>query len=297
VSCLFEFEVEDTGQGIPEAAQARIFEPFVQGENGLARKYGGTGLGLAICRQLAALMGGTVSLRSGIGAGSTFTMRIPLRVKLDPSETKTTRRVSLEPLERAGLGIDERNMTDTEKRLSHSRLSKDERSTSVPVSPTNLNVTPTRESRPTLPPVADHHEKTVDDKPVGLRVLVADDNATNLEVLRRMLLLEKVVDVQLAMNGKEAFEKAKADMELGRRFDIIFMDIQMPEMDGLESTRLIREAGYTGPIVALSAFGEEGIGEQCSEAGVSRYMSKPINRKAIKQALELVCDTESDKQN
>jgi osomolarity two-component system sensor histidine kinase SLN1 len=79
VSCLFEFEVEDTGQGIPEAAQARIFEPFVQGENGLARKYGGTGLGLAICRQLAALMGGTVSLRSGIGAGSTFTMRIPLR--------------------------------------------------------------------------------------------------------------------------------------------------------------------------------------------------------------------------
>jgi osomolarity two-component system sensor histidine kinase SLN1 len=179
-------------------------------------------------------------------------------VKLDPSETKTTRRVSLEPLERAGLGIDERNMTDTEKRLSHSRLSKDERSTSVPVSPTNLNVTPTRESRPTLPPVADHHEKTVDDKPVGLRVLVADDNATNLEVLRRMLLLEKVVDVQLAMvssllcpkladlanhiqNGKEAFEKAKADMELGRRFDIIFMDIQV-------RSPIVPSLGYLHPI-------------------------------------------------
>lgn len=79
VSCLFEFEVEDTGQGIPEDAQAHIFEPFVQGENGLARKYGGTGLGLAICRQLATLMGGTIWLKSRTGVGSTFTMRIPLR--------------------------------------------------------------------------------------------------------------------------------------------------------------------------------------------------------------------------
>lgn len=79
VSCLFEFEVEDTGQGIPQAAQQRIFEPFVQGENGLARKYGGTGLGLAICRQLATLMGGNISLTSTMGIGSTFTMRIPLR--------------------------------------------------------------------------------------------------------------------------------------------------------------------------------------------------------------------------
>lgn len=76
---LFEFEVEDTGHGIPEEIQQRVFEPFIQGEIGLARKFGGAGLGLAICRQLATLMGGSISLKSTLGVGSTFTMRVPLR--------------------------------------------------------------------------------------------------------------------------------------------------------------------------------------------------------------------------
>ena len=75
----FEFEVEDTGPGIPEHLQKRIFEPFVQGDLGLSKKYGGTGLGLSICSQLAKLMGGSIDLRSQIGTGSTFTMRIPLK--------------------------------------------------------------------------------------------------------------------------------------------------------------------------------------------------------------------------
>ena len=76
---LFEFEVQDTGPGIPPAQQQKVFEPFVQGDLGLSRKYGGTGLGLSICSQLAALMGGSVSLRSEVGVGSTFTMHIPLK--------------------------------------------------------------------------------------------------------------------------------------------------------------------------------------------------------------------------
>src|SRR5277367_3069984 len=76
---LFEFEVEDTGPGISPALQERVFEPFVQGELGLSKKYGGTGLGLSICSQLATLMGGTITLESQVGVGSTFTMRIPLK--------------------------------------------------------------------------------------------------------------------------------------------------------------------------------------------------------------------------
>jgi osomolarity two-component system sensor histidine kinase SLN1 len=76
---LFEFEVEDTGPGISPALQDRVFEPFVQGDLGLSKKYGGTGLGLSICSQLATLMGGTITLESKVGVGSTFTMRIPLR--------------------------------------------------------------------------------------------------------------------------------------------------------------------------------------------------------------------------
>ena len=71
--------MEDTGPGIPEDQQKKIFEPFVQGDLGLSKKYGGTGLGLSICAQLANLMGGSITLKSVVGVGSTFAMVIPLR--------------------------------------------------------------------------------------------------------------------------------------------------------------------------------------------------------------------------
>jgi osomolarity two-component system, sensor histidine kinase SLN1 len=75
---LFEFEVEDTGPGVPEHLQQEIFKPFVQGDLALSKKYGGTGLGLAICAQIATLMGGKITLKSTISVGSTFTLCIPL---------------------------------------------------------------------------------------------------------------------------------------------------------------------------------------------------------------------------
>lgn len=75
----FEFEVADTGPGIPDTLLDKIFEPFVQGDLGLSKKFGGTGLGLSICSQLAHLMKGSMGVRSTVGSGSTFTMKIPLR--------------------------------------------------------------------------------------------------------------------------------------------------------------------------------------------------------------------------
>lgn len=76
---IFEFEVQDTGPGIPQHMQEKVFEPFVQGDLGLSKKFGGTGLGLSICQQLATLMGGTVTLKSAPSVGTIFTMRIPLK--------------------------------------------------------------------------------------------------------------------------------------------------------------------------------------------------------------------------
>ena len=76
---FFEFEVRDTGPGIPPAQQQKVFEPFVQGDLGLSKKFGGTGLGLSICAQLATLMRGEITLESTEDEGSTFNMRIPLR--------------------------------------------------------------------------------------------------------------------------------------------------------------------------------------------------------------------------
>ncbi len=122
--------------------------------------------------------------------------------------------------------------------------------------------------------------------PGRLRVLVADDNSTNIEVVSRMLKLEDVYDVTIAKDGQEAYDLVKANMEKNQGFDVIFMDIQMPNLDGLESTRLIRKMGYSAPIVALTAFSEESNVKECMESGMNEFLSKPIRRPALKEVLQ-----------
>lgn len=105
-----------------------------------------------------------------------------------------------------------------------------------------------------------------------------------------MLALEEVYDVTMVKDGQEAFDTVKANMEKGTVFDLIFMDIQvsqgpsagrvttaayqlqMPNLDGLQSTRLIREIGYSAPIVALSAFAEESNIKDCMDSGMDMFM-------------------------
>jgi osomolarity two-component system, sensor histidine kinase SLN1 len=119
-----------------------------------------------------------------------------------------------------------------------------------------------------------------------LKVLVADDNSTNIEVVSRMLKLEDVYDVTIAKDGQEAYDLVKATMEKNESFDVIFMDVQMPNVDGLQSTRLIREMGYTSPIVALTAFSEESNVRECINSGMDEFLAKPIRRPALKQVLK-----------
>lgn len=84
IGFVIDFEVEDTGPGIPEHLQQEIFKPFVQGDLALSRKHGGTGLGLAICSQLAEMMGGSIVVKSTVDIGSTFTLTLPLRYTKEP---------------------------------------------------------------------------------------------------------------------------------------------------------------------------------------------------------------------
>lgn len=101
-----------------------------------------------------------------------------------------------------------------------------------------------------------------------------------------MLKLEDIYDVTVARDGQEAYEMVKASMDLGLVFNLIFMDIQMPNLDGLQSTRLIRQMGYSAPIVALTAFAEESNVKECMESGMDMFLSKPIRRPALKQVLK-----------
>ncbi|KAI1332704.1 hypothetical protein F5Y16DRAFT_123285 [Xylariaceae sp. FL0255] len=282
---LFDFEVEDTGPGIPEHLQARVFEPFVQGDLGLTKKYGGTGLGLSICQQLANLMGGSIIMKSAVGVGTTFTMRIPLKYVRDRSSSTASSSVRSRSRSSSVVSNDGEARKAT---LAEARTSVlDQQPRLVGLSHPFFTATPKSVSSPSPDDQMKAVEKARANKGEGrLRVLVAEDNPTNIEVVRRMLKLEDVYDVTIAGDGQEAYDLVKASMVNKTQFDLIFMDIQMPNVDGLQSTRLIRKMGFNAPIVALTAFSDESNVKNCMDSGMNEFLSKPIRRPALKQVLK-----------
>ena len=80
-------------------------------------------------------------------------------------------------------------------------------------------------------------------------------------------------------------------MSSGDKFDLVFMDVQMPNLDGIQSTRLIREMGFSAPIVALTAFAEKSNEDECMASGMDYFLAKPIRRPALKQVLKKYCAT------
>lgn len=294
-SLVFQFEVEDNGPGIPAHLQRRIFDPFVQGDLGLNRKYGGTGLGLSICAQLARILNGKISVDSEEGRGSVFTLRIPL---------KFIREIATSPYGSSAPGSRTPSVLSLDDFANAARTSSQNGSVKgEPAAPgfekseiqprlvglSQPFFTPTVPASPASTASKGPHSSTNPnvqcEAPKKVRVLVAEDNTVNQEVVRRMLALEEVYDVTMVKDGQEAFDTVKTNMEKGLVFDLIFMDIQMPNLDGLQSTRLIREMGYSAPIVALSAFAEESNIKDCMESGMDMFISKPIRRPALKQVL------------
>ena len=117
----------------------------------------------------------------------------------------------------------------------------------------------------------------------SVRVLLAEDNPVN-QKLATLMLNKAGYQVEVAENGKNAVDKYTAAPS---DFDLIFMDVQMPEMDGLEATRAIRDKGFDSiPIVAMTAHAMKGDREKCLEAGMDDYITKPIKRKIVFDILE-----------
>lgn len=116
------------------------------------------------------------------------------------------------------------------------------------------------------------------DEQSALRVLIAEDNAMNLLLVQKMV--EKIdAQVEVATNGKEAIDAVRAG-----DFDVVLMDVQMPEMDGIEATKYIREhveKARNLPIIAVTANAMDGDREKYFAAGMNGYVSKPINRQKL----------------
>ncbi len=239
---LYRFCVRDTGIGISEEVQSRIFDPFSQADSSTTRKYGGTGLGLTICRTLISRMDGEMWVESKPGKGSCFSFEIPLSAKVEaqPSSGAETARAR-----------DDEKGNPGQTHLDANRIGP--------------------------APGGDEH-------PRSPRVLLTEDNAVNRKLGVR-LLEKRGYEVKTAENGRIAVEMVRKE-----NFDLILMDVQMPEMDGFEATAAIRrlqqESGKRTPIVAMTAHALAGYKERCLDAGMDNYLTKPIRPELLYSVID-----------
>jgi two-component system sensor histidine kinase/response regulator len=362
----FVIAVEDTGPGIADDQQALVFEKFHQVDGSSTRAHMGTGLGLAITAQLVERMNGSIELRSEVGHGSTFTVRLPLEPReheeasavlpraelsglrvlvvddhpvnlriLDEQLARWGMRVScafgadeaLRMLRQAelhetpfelvlidyqmpdvdGMGLVRSLLIELERPpqpVLLTSLSKDVGSEAIwnagfrgylvkPLHMEDLRIVLTLvwgQRHSTAPhlitrQVAQRQQALATPSSPGCRarVLVVDDNPINLKVASRSL--EKLgCMVRTAANGQEAL-----DVLQEHDVDLVFMDIQMPVMDGLEATQAIREReaakGRRTPIVAMTAHAMAGYREVCLQAGMDGYIAKPLRGADMARAL------------
>jgi PAS domain S-box-containing protein len=222
---MLKISVIDTGCGIPQDRQEKIFEKFTQADTSTTRKFGGTGLGLAICKEYMNLMGGVLGLNSVVNYGSEFWFILPLKV--------------------APEGVVAVNKRKTGN------------------SSTKLDVTK--------------------------KILVVDDHPVNRLFAKKLLFKLGFADIDLADDGLQALEKISKN-----NYNLVFMDCQMPNLDGYQTTGLIREMekskGTHLNIIAMTANAMNGDREKCIKAGMDEYISKPIKANKLVEVISKYVD-------
>ena len=207
---IYRFEVKDTGIGLTQEQQDRLFESFSQGDGTMSRKYGGTGLGLTISKQLVELMDGKIWVESKENIGSDFIFEIELE--------------SFEETQKQYQGFSDK------------------------------------------------------------KVLIVDDNHSWHEILSN-LLQSFDIQVESAMNGKEAVEMMS---NCNQKYDLILMDWNMPHLDGIETTKIIKEScKLQSPptIIMVSSFRQESIVKLAKDVGIDIFLQKPINPSILNDIL------------
>lgn len=283
---VIQIEVKDTGSGIEPALQEKVFEAFVQGDQTLSRSYGGTGLGLSICQQLAKMMNGTLTLKSKIGQGSTFVFTVPLRQngeivvsERDMEEFSNDEFNSNAKMNRKVLF----DILDTDENDSEQHPLSTSLESAIPEKPLQLKSFSTIRSTSTGAVNLIAGDSCLDNLS-HMNIMVVEDNSVNQEVIKRMLRLEGFTNVTMAANGAEAVDLVKSSYDTLDFYDFIFMDVQMPKMDGLTATKIIRNnLRFKKPIIALTAFADESNVKDCLNCGMSGFLSKPIRRTNLRK--------------
>jgi signal transduction histidine kinase/CheY-like chemotaxis protein len=352
--CIIRISVTDSGIGISEEQQQRLFSSFEQADSSTSRKFGGTGLGLAISKRIVEMMGGTIWIESELGKGAAFIFTVNLELGPEKQDSlvnpginwKNVRVLAVDDsadirdyfvdiAERFGFSCDtaagaEEAITLNNKNgpynlyfvdwkmpgmngIELSRCIKDDnahsaalgaeekKSVIIMISAAEWNTIEDEAKQAgvnkflpkplfpssiadcisqclgknTLPNPKDAKKPADDFK--GYRILLAEDVEINQEIVIAILEPTSIM-IDCAGNGAEAFRIFTGEPD---KYDIIFMDVQMPEMDGYEATRKIRDSAAANaksiPIIAMTANVFREDIEKCLAAGMNDHVGKPLD--------------------
>ena len=309
-------EVADTGPGMSSDQMLRLFTAFDQTADGVSARHGGSGLGLAISRDLAQLMGGRLTARSDQGRGSSFTLSLVLAPAINetvlegPLDAETRADISRDLATQGRMATANPAVAPTVAKAKRVAMASSESfAPERPVSDAGVSASdaalaallamdvepapsvslPAEVEDETTEPAAEQEQN--DDEDRALRVLVVDDHAINRRAVE-LILSPLGCDIATAADGLVALKLCGTDT-----YDVIFMDVRMPELDGRETTRRIRAGGGINaavPIIAVTADTSPEDVAACMEAGMTYFVSKPLTPPALLKALQHVLSGEAE---
>lgn len=262
----YNFQVSDSGEGMTKEMMSRLFLPFEQESAGTAKTHGGSGLGLSIAKNLVELMSGTISCDSKKGEGTTFFVSIPFQIPQEEKESAVENLKISESSEKNEISVEKiRNKTD--------------------VTETEFETEMKMETE-----IEDESELDCTQYDFQNRkVLLADDTEFNAEIMTDLLAMVNM-QVDWAENGRIAVERFMQS-EAGT-YEAIFMDIQMPEMNGYEAAKAIRACGHkeakTIPIYAMTANTFTEDVNEAFHAGMNGHLEKPIDTALVYKLLQKI---------
>jgi len=308
--------IADTGQGITDEVQARLFTPFLQADSSMTRKHGGAGLNLAITRALARMMDGDVTLVSKAGRGSEFTFTVTAKLAQDikPAQNESfaqdvedvqDNETLIEPQQQESRlqdPLEEAPMAEAalapQDEGSNARYKNAPHENTLYEADMPENILDLMQPNHAMNHAGLHQDgpQSIDEnlaaeidstpeKPQDLTVLITEDMATNRDIIR--LFLEPAGYICLeAENGQEALDILKT-----HHIDIILMDLRMPVMDGIEATKIIRASNQDYkdiPIIALTADSTSEVNTECLSIGMDIFLAKPVIAADLTQSISFL---------